>query len=696
MSDLPKKSDTYLLDSKKLWLICPKCRNFPLLTLKLDNESKEVCIFLKCPCSNYREEQYTIKDYISQITHKQKYKMPCTANPAHSGYLSVNYCFQCEQFLCSLCKTNHATLSPTHTLSDEGIKIDMVCERHLVDNEIISHCLECNRNLCTNCLKEHNIHHDIYNLRTFFPRNLSDKYYEDFKLIHVTFFKYINEAKKILDEKIAEVEEKNDELKAAIENMNCIYKKNNEMNQDLIKLISLMFENYYNTIENSPNFNIIFQLKILTRFNSNLKAFKYDENVQLLENINNFINYLSKIYIIKTIDTPLEIKEITKIPKLNNTRVLVPLGGYKLASGNMESDIQIIDLTSKKVTKHIVGHFFSVTSMCFIDGKYLVSGGSDTAINIYEPSLFADDDESNDDPKENCYRGFLLGHDDTVSKIIQFKDGKVATCGYDKRINVFGKCVSNEAKEDFPVVEMTEEEKERSTKERNETFNTNTNNSNKDEEIKTKEKTKDKDKEKSKEKEQKEDEQKEKEVNENVEKPKEELFYINLEKLATFELPDKVFDICELKDGTLIACCLDKTLKIYDVENLSNPQPIKEIKLDYTPLHVASLIDGRIVVAFKQNPDFGIKIYKYDENKEITLEKEFVEHKKLITCLYVLEDGKIVTTSMDGTAVFYNPFGFNVVCKIEETKKKNFTSVVQLEDRSVVISSGKGFIYVLQ
>ena len=132
------------------------------------------------------------------------------------------------------------------------------------------------------------------------------------------------------------------------------------------------------------------------------------------------------------------------------------------------------------------------------------------------------------------------------------------------------------------------------------------------------------------------------------------------------------------------------------MENLSNPQPIKEIKLDFTPLHVASLIDGRIVVAFKQNPNFGIKIYNYGENKEITLQKEFVEHKKLITCLYVLEDGKIVTTSMDGTAVFYNPFDFNVVCKIEENKKKNFTSVVQLEDRSVVISSGKGFIYVLQ
>jgi hypothetical protein len=51
---------------------------------------------------------------------------------------------------------------------------------------------------------------------------------------------------------------------------------------------------------------------------------------------------------------------------------------------------------------------------------------------------------------------------------------------------------------------------------------------------------------------------------------------------------------------------------------------------------------------------------------------------------------------MDGTAIFYNPFDFNIISKIEENKKKNFTSVVQLEDRRVVISAGKGFIYVLQ
>ena len=50
-----------------------------------------------------------------------------------------------------------------------------------------------------------------------------------------------------------------------------------------------------------------------------------------------------------------------------------------------------------------------------------------------------------------------------------------------------------------------------------------------------------------------------------------ELFYLNLENLACFVLPDKVFDICESKDGSLIACCLDKSIKIYNMEIRLHP-----------------------------------------------------------------------------------------------------------------------------
>ena len=676
MSEKPIIQNT-ILDDKKLWLICPKCKNFPLITPKLCDESQDISINLKCRCNKYKEEQYSIKEYFNEITEKQKHKMSCTKNPSHSGYLAINYCFQCQEFLCSLCNTIHNTLNKDHTISDEAIKIDKTCDRHLEDNEIVSYCNECNMNLCPTCLKEHNIHHDIYDLRNFFPRNLIDKYFEDFKLIQITFFKYINEAKKLFEEKIKEKLDEDEleenlkkEIKEAEKKLKLTYEKNSKINQDLIKLISLMFENYYNTIDSSPNFNIIYQLKDLTKFNNCLKQYRYQENISLLENLNNFIEYLKRIFIIKTINTPLEIKEILKIPKLNNTRTLLYLGGTKLCSGNWESNIQIFDLNSKHVINNIAGHFSGINCLCFINGKYILSGGCDAAMNIYDPS--PENGQNDEEEGEKCFKGFINGHNDTISKIIQFKDGRVAICGYDKKINIFGKIINNQSKDDFPIIELTEEEKEKLEKEKLE-----------------KEKA---EKEKS-EKENKEDEEKHEDEKTQDEDPKKELFYITLEKLATFVLPNKIFDICELKDGSLISCCLDKTLKIFNMQTLKEE---KTIKIDFVPNKIACLKDGRIAIAFGDRDAFGIKIFKFDGKKELILEKELITHKKHITSLYILEDGKIVTTSLDGTAVFYNPYEMKEVCKISENKKKNFTSVVQIEDRSVIISAAKGIIYILQ
>ena len=681
---MPNKPNpqAYVLDNKKFWLICPKCKSFPLINLKIDNVSKEIYLHLKCRCNNYIEEQYSLKEYFAQITHKQKNKMSCSKNPSHNGYLAINYCFQCQEFLCSLCKTIHDTLNKDHVVSDEEIKIDKICDRHLENNEIISYCNECNMNLCVTCLKDHNIHHDIYDIKNFFPKNLIDKYSEDFKLVHIAFFKYINEAKKTIDEKIAakiddEEEDKKKEIKTAIKSANSLFEKNNEMNKDLFKIITLMFENYYNTIDVSPNFNIIYQLINVTRFNNNLKQYKYDDNITLLENINNFMEYLKNCFLIKTIDTPLEIKEVIKIPKLNSTRVLLYLGGSKICSGNSDSNIQIIDLSNNTVIKDIAGHFSGVVTMCLINGKYILSGGFDAAMNIYDPYLVEDENNTNNGG-ENCFKGFINGHDDIVRKIIQFKDGKVVTCGYDKKINVFGKLLDNETKDDFPVIELTEEEKEKLEKEKAE--------KEKSEKEKEKEKA-DKDKDKENNEKEATDEQKKEED------PKSKLFYLSLEKLKTFELPNKVFDVCELKDGSLISCCFDKTLRIFNMETLKEE---KVLKIDFVPNRIACLADGRIIVTFGDKDRFGIKIFKFNENKEIILEKEFLEHTRYVSSLSVLEDGKIVTTSLDGTTIFYNPFEMKIICKIEEKEKRVFTSVTQLEDRNVVLSTDKGYIYMLQ
>ena len=102
-------------------------------------------------------------------------------------------------------------------------------------------------------------------------------------------------------------------------------------------------------------------------------------------------------------------------------------------------------------------------------------------------------------------------------------------------------------------------------------------------------------------------------------------------------------------------------------------------KMDFIQSKMASLPDGRIVVGFGERDAFCFNLFKLNEKKELVYEKEFIEHTKYLSFLYILEDGKIATTQLDGTSVFDIQFEMKSVCKIEEEKKKNFTSLTQLE-----------------
>ena len=731
-----------ILDDKYIWLICPKCKNIPNITPKIDKDIQEGTIDIQCRCNNYKNTQYTIKEYIDLITKQQKKKMRCTKNPAHSAYEAVNYCFQCQEFLCSLCNNIHKTLNKNHIISDEALRIDKICDRHLTENKIIAYCTECYMNLCQQCLKDHDIHHNIVDILSLFPKNLSDKTFEDFKLIQVTFFKYLSEAKKNFDDysktEIEKIENQND-IKKKINELNDIYQKNININQDLVKLISLMFENYHNSIDNFPNFNIINQLKNLTKFNNNLKQFSINNEETLENNIKNFIEYLKTTYIIKSMNTPLVIEDKILLNEAKNIRAIISLSNDNVCVGNWQSDLLIINLTEKKITKTITGHFSGINTICSYNNKYIITGGQDCAINLYDPLC-----DNLNSRKENCYKGFINGHDNSVSKVLQLRDGRVVTCGYDNKINIFGKIQENELKDDLPVIEYTEEElkekEEREKKEREKKEKEEREQKEKEEKEKEKKEKKEKkeekeekdkkeesgkkdkkekkekkeEKEEKKEDEKKEEENKEEEKekkeenenekkeneNENEEKEKKEEnepkdYYLSFEKLFTFETTGKVLDVTGVKDGSLIACVSDNTIKIYEIEK--NFKEIKSIKFDILPYKIVALPDGRICVAFKiSRKSHTVKIFKIDENKDLKLEHEFSEHTGDINSLYLLEDGKIVSVSSDGTAVFYNPYEFKVVCKIKAEKRQKFTCVTQMEDRTVVISSNKGVLYVLQ
>ena len=245
-----------------------------------------------------------------------------------------------------------------------------------------------------------------------FPKNLSDKSYEDFKLIQVTFFKKNTEAKINFDDNIKSEEDKEEfsnEIKSKIKLLNSIFKKNVEINQDLIKLITLMFENYHNTIDNTPNYNIINQLKNLTKFNNNIKQFNYDKNDTVENNINKYIEYLKGHLIIKTMNTPLNIEEKINMKNLGNIRVIIALNDNRICIGNWQSELFIMNLTDKKIIKNITGHFSGISTACFINNKYILSGSEDSAINLYDPDV-----DSNNERGENSYKGFIDGHEENV------------------------------------------------------------------------------------------------------------------------------------------------------------------------------------------------------------------------------------------------------------------------------------------
>ena len=67
-----------------------------------------------------------------------------------------------------------------------------------------------------------------------------------------------------------------------------------------------------------------------------------------------------------------------------------------------------------------------------------------------------------------------------------------------------------------------------------------------------------------------------------------------------------------------------------------------------------------------------------------------MEHDEEINCLYLLEDGKIVSASYDGNVKHYNPIELSVICKVNINKKnEKLTYITQLKDRTVIIGSNR-------
>ena len=420
---------TNVLDKNKKWLICPTCRNFPLITPFFENSIPHVQITCRCISS---VQIFRLTEYLSLISQKRKITNKCSFTKEHSHYTAVTYCFNCNEWLCSYCAKNHTKLFPMHTLSDESITIDIYCPKHsaTTNEEFVYYCKDCKADLCAACYDEHDHLHSIISLKEYFPKEECDECktsYDEFK--NAQSMK--DEVKDALIAKINESD--NETAKAMINEIERIYKQNKDINDELDKYIQLAFDNYYNTIESTPNYNVKSNTKCVSIFN--LRSYEIKDDVELMDNINNFIDFYSRNYCIKTKDTPFEIQKsnklnnhmITKICELPGNRFALSYRRCKdrLSFCSYDNNIEI--LASRKY------HFVPVEAMILLNDGRLATGSD--AINIWNLSDYDVD-------------VYLDGHiEEMVTQLLQLPDGRLISSGADGAIKVWNintrKCIHN-------------------------------------------------------------------------------------------------------------------------------------------------------------------------------------------------------------------------------------------------------------
>jgi hypothetical protein len=128
------------------------------------------------------------------------------------------------------------------------------------------------------------------------------------------------------------------------------------------------------------------------------------------------------------------------------------------------------------------------------------------------------------------------------------------------------------------------------------------------------------------------------------------LFFNNEEKnlLNTIETDSEILDLIELINGTILTANSDNSLKFYVNNELE-----KQFPLDFKPqkLLQSHKNENLLFVVFNGKNNHIIRVYKIDT---LEMEKELKEHDDTIINIVELNDGNIMSVSIDGLVNIYN------------------------------------------
>ena len=390
---------------------CPLCYRIPSISF-LPNDPKKVKI--KCLCS-YSSTTDT-KDYLNEYKSKQKEIYHECDGVKHLPVESaVAFCPKCKIWLCKECLMFHNKLSPDHNTNSSKVNVNDYCEVHC-DKKIILFCKTCLKHLCADCIKEH-LEHQIINLKELYEKVDIDKIKADFAKAE----KMVDTYNKELKEKIVK------KLKKEIDTIESLYSSNEQINKNILRMVSVFIHNY-NHVKEVKDYNNIFNLINHTTFN--FEQCDVNELYPISKNIQNIKNYFSNHTIIKyALNLDKAFSLVKSIPQFSEVYALTLMNDGRIASGASDKSIHIYNGNSFKCDIDIENaHDDRIYSLCPLNtNNDIVSCSEDSIIKIW------------DILSEHNYnlKKVIRGHEDSVNKVIALSLNRFASCSFDTKIKIW-------------------------------------------------------------------------------------------------------------------------------------------------------------------------------------------------------------------------------------------------------------------
>ena len=186
-------------------IICPKCEEL----CKYEIKDYKIKLY---DCKNGHITDINLNEYENnQVIDISQIKCDVCKDKNKSNTFNNDFyiCYECKMNLCPLCKSIH---DKTHSIINYDNK-NYICNKH--KEAFVQYCNDCNMDICLSCYNEHKNHKIIL--------------YQE-KLLDINILRNkMNEFENVINKLKTNLEGIINQLKKTIENMNILYKINNNI-----------------------------------------------------------------------------------------------------------------------------------------------------------------------------------------------------------------------------------------------------------------------------------------------------------------------------------------------------------------------------------------------------------------------------------------------------------------------------------